>query len=318
MRCALVGAGAMARAHGKAFAAVEGVVLCGLVGRDAGRAAAAAAELGVGCYPDLAALWEAQAPELLILCVDTVALSAVIGEAVAYPWRLFMEKPPGYNLSDALRIRDLLAGRPDAAPAWVALNRRHFGATRQLRAALEADPGPRFLTVTDQQNIADFAALPGKSRLEAGNLMYANSIHLVDYFHALGRAPLAEVRPLGAFEPGRTLCHLALLRYANGDEGLYRGLWQGAGGWSVEVATPAGCYSLRPLEQGAFQPRGSRAARPFPADPEDAAIKPGFLKQARAVVAAAAGRPSEAVTFEEALRTQRLIHAIFGGYEYEE
>lgn len=86
------------------------------------RAAAAAAELGVERYPDLATLWAARAPALLVLCVDTVALSAVVAEAVAHPWRLFLEKPPGYNPSDALRIRDLLAGRPDASPARVALS----------------------------------------------------------------------------------------------------------------------------------------------------------------------------------------------------
>lgn len=156
MRCALVGAGAMARAQGKAFAAVEGVVLCGLVGRDAGRAAAAAAELGVERYADLAALWAAQAPALLILCVDTVKLSAVVAEAVAYPWRLFMEKPPGYDPSDALRIGALLAGRPDASPAWVALSQ-----------ARRSPPRARPITTPSDRSRSPSIRLPAKGPPEA-------------------------------------------------------------------------------------------------------------------------------------------------------
>jgi predicted dehydrogenase len=303
----------MAREHARAFAALDGVELCGVVGRSTERAAALAADYGMRSYEDLDALWAAEQPDLLIITVNTVILSRVIEAAVAWPWVLFMEKPPGCNLHDALRIEAMLGGRT----AYVALNRRFLGSTIQTRQRLASDPGPFFITVSDQQDIEAFAAMPGKDRLEANNLMYANSIHLIDYFHALGRAPITDVQPVAPFEPRRTLCQLARIVYANGDEGLYQGVWQGAGGWGVKINTPAGCYEMRPLESGSFMAARTRVPQPYPADPDDAAFKPGFHKQARTVVSTVRGQSQDAISFAEGLKTMRLINAIFGGYQFE-
>lgn len=313
VRVGVVGAGPIAREHLRAVAASEHAVAVGVAGRDPARLAAVSAEFGVPVVVGIEALWRAAAPELVVLCVGTLELADAVAEAAAFPWTILMEKPPGRNLAEAERIGALLGDRP----AFVALNRRFLGATRAVRAGLETDAaeGPRFVTVQDQQDIAAFAALPRKTALEARGLMYANSIHLIDYFRALGRADLVEVEPSGRFDPDRTFCQVARLSYANGDEGLYQGFWRGAGGWSVSVTTAAARYRMAPLESAERLAAGSRTATMLPADPADSRCKPGFLRQVEAAVAAARGIPSPAPRFAEALETMRLISAIYGGYE---
>ncbi len=313
VRVGIVGAGPIAREHLRAIAACEDTVAVGVAGRDPARLAAISEEFGVLGVSGVEALWRSAAPELVVLCVGTLELVDVIAEAAAFGWTILMEKPPGRNLSEAEKIGALLGDRP----AYVALNRRFLGATLATRRALDADAakGLRFITVQDQQDIAAFAALPRKTELEARNLMYANSIHLIDYFRSLGRAELAAVEPFGRFDPETTFCQVARLRYANGDEGLYQGFWRGAGGWSVSVTTAAARYRMAPLETSERLAAGSRTPEMLPADPADARCKPGFLRQIEAAAAAARGLPSPAPRFSEALETMRLIGAIYGGYE---
>lgn len=320
LKCAIIGAGRIALEHLRVFSAIESVDVVGLVGRTKKTANTLAGQFNIPVFNSLANLWQATAPDLVVICVNTPLLAQVIADVVDYPWAILMEKPPGINLTDTLYIRELIGSHQ----AYVAFNRRYLGSTTQVNAALKKDlDGPRFITITDQQNISEFIKIEGKERIEAYNLMYANSIHLIDYFYSLARAEIIDVRPLTAFDPETTLCHIAHLTYANGDQGLYSCFWQGAGGWSVRVNTAMGCYMMSPLEKATFQEAGKRTPVTFPSLIEDDNFKPGFFAQARAIVAELTGEtvnnnphpfPS-AVPFAEAEKTVQLIHDVYAGYE---
>jgi len=313
-RVGLIGAGAMAREHGKAFSSLPNVEIVGLVGRTPDRAQKTAECFGTKAFNSLAELYEKANPDLIVICVSTPELSTVIETAVQYPWEIFMEKPPGFNPSDTMRIEQTLRGRI----AYVALNRRYLPSTLAVKTELERIPvgDPIFISVQDFQDIDAFASLPGKTILEARNLMYANSIHLIDYFHSLGRCEVDDVQVSEPFHPDRTFCQVARIFYKNGDEGLYQGFWKGAGRWGVRVNTVSGCYTMSPLEDVEFQKAGTRGNEALPLEVNSDNLKPGFKNQAQAVIKAISGNPSDAVTFHDSLGTVYLIRRIYGGFQF--
>jgi predicted dehydrogenase len=305
----MVGAGNMAREHVRAFAAVAGVKLAGIHSRTRAKAEALAQEFGVaGVFGSVAELYECTRADLAVVTVFETAMSAVSRACFEFPWAVLLEKPPGCNLREAQEIH--AAAQAQHRRVFVGLNRRFLSSTRAAVADLAKDSGPRYVHVQDQQSLAMAAAL-GHPPAVVENWMYANSIHLIDYFGCLARGKVRRVQVVAPWEPREPRVVLAKIEFESGDLGLYEGVWNGPGPWAVSVTTPAKRWELRPLEQAAFQLAGTRQLQPVPAHEWDKHFKPGFRLQAEQVVAAACQRATEAVTLDEALGTMRLISAIY-------
>ncbi|MGH9577263.1 MAG: hypothetical protein ACRD3R_07480, partial [Terriglobales bacterium] len=237
-----------------------------------------------------------------------MAMNAVARACFAFPWKLLLEKPPGYNLADAEEIA--AAANEHRGRVYVALNRRFYSSTRATAARFAEIDGQRFIKVQDQQDQAT-ALKAGQPEPVVRNWMFANSIHVIDYLRVFGRGSVVRVKPVIAWNPGAPGVVVCEIEFSSGDVGLYEGIWNGPGPWAVTVNTPAERWELRPLEQAAFQVRGERRLQSVEAHSWDRNFKPGFRLQAETAVAAALGHASSAVSLEEALETMRLIHAIF-------
>jgi predicted dehydrogenase len=142
--------------------------------------------------------------------------------------------------------------------------------------------------------------------------MYANSIHLIDYFTHLGRGAITEVQVTSPWVQETPGVVMATIRYASGDLGMYQAVWNGPAPWVVTVGTPSARYEMRPLEKYTIQPRGQRRAAEQPADPLDSDFKPGLRRQAEAALAALRGEAAGLPTLEESTRSMRLVAAIYG------
>ena len=307
---AIVGAGAMAREHIRAFQDVPGVTVAGIHSRTRGRAAAIAAEFGVDVVAgSIEELYEVTRAQLVVIAVPELAASPVSHACFAYPWVALREKPAGYNVRDATAIRD--AARRAGRRAFVALNRRTYGSTRSALNALRDDSGPRFIRVLDQQDQSE-ATSSGQPPEVVANWMYANSIHTIDYLRVFGRGAVRAVEPVLRWDPSHPGVVVGRVEFESGDVGLYEGVWNGPGPWAVQVTTPSQLWELRPLERAGVQLRGERRLQPVEVAPVDVDFKPGFRRQAETAVLAALGQPSECPTLDDGLETMRLIQAIFG------
>ncbi len=310
-RCkvAFVGAGGMTREHIRAFRDVPGTELCGIHSRTPARAEALAAEFGLPVVADsIDELFGKTRAQLVVVSVPELAANSVAKACFAHDWSVLMEKPAGYDLSDA---EDIAAAAEKAGRrAWVALNRRHYSATRAALSLLASDPGPRFIKVLDQEDQAA-ALAAGQPAKVVQNWMYANSIHVVDYFRVLGRGEVASVEPVIPWNPARPGVVVAKLAFASGDLGLYEGIWDGPGPWSVTVSTAAQRLEMRPLEQLGLQRRGERRLEPQVAHERDAAFKAGFRLQAENAVAAVLDQPADLPTLRDGVETMRLVGRIF-------
>jgi predicted dehydrogenase len=308
-RVAVVGAGAMAREHVRAFASVADVAVVGIHSRTRARAAALAGELRIPLVcSSVAELHERSGADLVVVAVPELSARDVSEACFAFPWGVLLEKPAGYDLADAKAI--LASAQALQRRVWVGLNRRFLSSTQAVLADLRDTPAARFVHVQDQQNLAGAAALGHPPEVVA-NWMFANSIHVVDYLCLLGRGPVKNVRRLWPWKGAESAVVLAAVEFQSGDRGVYEGIWQGPGPWAVTVTTPARRWELRPLEQAAFQNAGERRLQQVDIHAWDKEFKPGFRFQAQAVIDALRGKPSEAPTLEQAMATMRLVADIF-------
>ncbi len=308
-KVAIVGAGNMAREHIRAFLDVPGVTVAGIHSRTRARADSLAAEFQIQYVSDsVAELYQQTHADLGVVTVSETSINEVSRACFEFPWTVLLEKPPGYNLEDAEAIHEtaLLKERR----VLVALNRRFNSSTRTVLSELNEFTGPRFIQVQDQQDYEE-AAKYNLHPLVLKNLMYANSIHVIDYLSLFGRGEITSVVPVTRWNSEKPSVVVAKVEFSSGDAGMYTGIWKGPGPWAVAVNTPQRRWEMRPLEQLAFQNRGERQLQNVKAHAWDTDFKPGFRLQAEMAMRAALGQPSDSPTFTEAMRTIRLIQQIF-------
>lgn len=310
-RCkvAVIGAGNMAREHIRAFSDVPGVAVVGIYSRTRSKAEALAGEYGVpGVYSSVLELYEKTQADLLVVAVSEAAMKPVSHVCLEFPWTVLLEKPPGLNVSEAEEL--YTAAKSNGRKVLVALNRRFYSSTRAALTDLAQRQGPRFIKVQDQEDQVEALAL-GYPRVVVENWMYANSIHIVDYFPVFGRGKMTAVEPVFAWNPEDPGVVVSRIEFESGDIGLYEGVWNRPGPWVVSISTVEKRWEMRPLEQAAFQRTGQRRLEQAPVHPWDQAFKPGLRLQAQMAVAEVMGQSSDFPTLEDALETMRLIRAIY-------
>lgn len=311
IKIAFVGAGYMATEHAKAFSGLPGIALVGIFSRTRARAEQlASAYPGMAVCDSVGELHERTLADLVVVTVKELSMAAIAAECFAFPWAVLLEKPAGYDLADATAI--LGAARQAGSKAYVALNRRAYSSTRQALARLVDNSGPRFVKVMDQQDQQAARDIYKEPPEVVRNYMYANSIHLIDYFRVFGRGEVAGVVPVVPWTPEKPGMVVSKIEFSSGDVGLYEGVWDGPGPWAVSVVTPRERLEMRPLEQVSVQLRGERKVTVLEIDPDDTAFKPGLRYQAMQAVAAVRGEPHDLPDLAESWQSMSLVARIFG------
>lgn len=308
-KVAFVGAGNMAKEHIRAFKDVPGVRLVGIHSRTRSRAKVLADEYQIdGIFDSISELYNQTHSDLVVVTVFETAMNSVSKKCFDFPWAVLLEKPPGYNLEDA---QDIAAyAKKQKSKVFVGLNRRFLSSTRAALTDLTQNSNPRYIYVQDQQDMAVASQL-GHPDIVVKNWMYANSIHLIDYFSIFGRGNIKNVTPIFQWNLETSCVVAAKIEFSSGDIGLYEGIWKGPGPWAVSISTPEKRWELRPLEQANFQNSGERTLHSIDIHPWDSKFKPGFRLQAEMAVAAALEKKSDSPTLEEAMRSMKLIQEIF-------
>lgn len=310
IKVAFVGAGYMTTEHIKAFSSLPDVTIAGIFSRSADRAMALAAPHGAIVASSVDELYAQTKADLVVVSVPELAMADTAGQCFSHPWQVLLEKPAGYNLPDAQRIRD--AARSAGATVHVAFNRRAYSSTRAALAQLSEADGKRFIKVLDQQDQVAARIHHGQPELVAQNYMFANSIHVIDYFRVFGRGSIVAVTPVVAWNAEAPGLVIAKVEFSSGDVGVYEGIWDGPGPWAVSISTPAKRIEMRPLEQGSVQLRDTRAQVPLDLSEDDRTYKPGLRYQAEQALAAVRGEPANLADIDDSLQSMKLVADIFG------
>lgn len=308
-KVAIVGAGYMAGEHARAFASLADVSLVGVCGRSPTRAAKLAAEHNVPAFETVAAMYQATMADAVVVAVNELSMLDVSLECFRHPWVCLLEKPIGIDLAETRKIA--AARRTAGASAFVALNRRSYAATRRVLAELSEDASPRLISVLDQQDLASVRDA-GQPKQVVRNYMFANSIHLIDYFCTFGRGDITSVLPTVSWDSERPGFVVATIRFSSGDTGVYQAVWNGPGPWSVTVTNESARFELRPLEKLGIQRRGQRQLAEVAPEAIDQDYKPGLHYQATQIVRFLAEKQTTLASVDEAARSTKLCADIYG------
>lgn len=308
VKVAFVGAGYTITEHVKAFASLKDAQLVGIHSRTRAKAEKIAAERNIPFVAgSVDELWEKTKADLVVVGVPELSANAVMTECLRHPWTILCEKPVGLDPKDCLDI----AKKADAAKrkVYAAHNRAHYAATRAVLSDLSSSSDRRFIKVQDQQSMTR-ALAAGQPKKVVENWMYANSIHLVDYFRLFARGKPVTVEPSFPWNPTNPGPMSVAITFDSGDSGLYEAVWEAPGPWAAIVTAGTRRWELRPLETLTRQELGKPAVVSEP-DRADLDFKPGFLRQAEEALKAARGELSSSTTLAQSLATMRLIARIY-------
>lgn len=309
-RVAIVGAGAMALEHVRAFSSLSGVEILAIFNRNFTKAENLAKQHRIPhVFDDLDEMLATIEPDIVVMAIYETGILETATNILCYPTTLFMEKPIGINLATSIE----LARRADAADrqVFVGLNRRFLSSTVAAKSDLDTIPDARFIEISDQQDLVA-AKRYGHDQKVVDNWMYANSIHLVDYLSTFGRGPLSRVEVVVPWRAENPSTVLGLIHFESGDMGLYRAIWDGPGPWSCTISTPTRRWEMRPLEYAKFQNRGERILHEVEMSDDDKAFKPGFRLQAEQVIRAWRGQTNSAATLAMAMASTKLVAQLYG------
>jgi predicted dehydrogenase len=226
----------------------------------------------------------------------------------AQPWASLVEKPLGLDMREAAELHAL--ARSLGHRGFVGFNRRHYQATKVAQGVVAGCTGPRHVIVFDQQD-RNVAASHGHPESVVRNYMYANSIHLLDYFSMFCRGSLEDVVPVRPWTGELGVTMEVELRFDSGDTGRYYAVWEQSARWAIHVHVNDTVATMKPLEKLTITINGDDAM------PEidysfDEQFKPGFHDQAAAFLESVGTGGTACPDFDEALRTTRLVARVYG------
>lgn len=309
IRVAFIGAGNMAYEHIKAFHDSSEVMLVGIHSRTINKAVDLAARFNIThvCRA-IEDLYYATKADVVVISVSVLETEEICKKAFLFPWKVLVEKPVGHTFESASRI----ASEADrtGCDVFVALNRRHYSSTQTALKELENNHQNRIVDVFDQED-SNVALGSGHPRVVVENWMYANSIHLIDYFSLLCRGQVQKIEHIIRWNPSNPNAILAKLDFSSGDVGVYRAIWNAPGPWSVAVTTKTVRLEMRPLEVLSRQLHGSRKIESIETNSWDLCFKPGLRMQVEEVIKAVRGKKNSLPTLCDSLVTMRLIKEIY-------
>jgi predicted dehydrogenase len=247
-------------------------------------------------------------PDLIVVAVTETSLEQIINYLTKYPCVALLEKPVGLNPTQSQKIYKKV--KDSCLNCIVGLNRRFYSSTKQVIEHLKTSDGSRFIQVNDCESLYVAKSFNYSSEI-VNHWMYANSIHLLDYFLFLGRGAITNVQVIQKWDPDKLLPVIAQIFFESGDQGIYTAVWHGPGPWSVSVTTNEDYFELKPLEQASRRTNKDRNIDIFQSDPVDVNFKPGLYEQAKNAVQFALDQPSQSVTLYESLKTMELIRNIY-------
>lgn len=299
----------MAAEHAKAFDSLSSIQIVGVYSRTKSRAEALALTYGAEAFDSIDAMYQKTKADVVVVTVTELSMPEICFNCFRYPWICFLEKPVGVNLPIAKSI--LEKAQETKTKAFVALNRRSYASTRQALVEIANDDSPRLISILDQQDMVSAREM-GQPELVVSNYMYANSIHLIDYFTVFGRGDIISVNSVSPWNPEHPGNVVSVVRFSSGDVGVYQAVWDGPGPWVVTVSNRQTRLEMRPLEKLGIQRRGERRLTEVEPDSIDSDYKPGLRYQAEQIVNLLEGKSYSLATLEAATASMDLCASIYG------
>jgi len=219
---------------------------------------------------------------------------------------ILIEKPVGKNFSESLLIKKLISKNKNKL--FVALNRRFYSSTIKAKKMITNKPGKRFIKITDQQNQKH------SSQILNANLMYANSIHLIDFITIFARGKITKLKKIKKYKKNKFHEVITKIYFSSKDEVLYYCNWNSPGAWSLNIIQNKQRCELKPLEDltsETINKKNKIIRNKFLRNDKDTKYKPGFYLMLKNFESLIKGKTNSIVKFSEYFKTVNLIKQIY-------
>lgn len=310
IKLAIIGSGHMAEEHLKVFSQLEEFSLSGIYSRTRANAEHLASKFNINYIADsIEHLYTSTKPDVVLVAVTESSFHSIVSQLLEFEWTIFSEKPIGLGYNEFFSIKELIKKKD--RNVIIAMNRRHYDSTLVVKQDLHHIDGKRLITVTDHQDLESYKKI-GFDETTIKYWMYKNSLHLVDYFYTFARSNISEVKSSQSWSEGTFSPVIAHIKYENGDEGIYNGVWHGPGPWAVSITHPSKYAIMSPLELAQYRNCSSYKTYEYDLPESGDHFKPGLLKQAEQLVKYLKGEVNSAVTLDIYEKTATLLHRIYG------
>tara|TARA_B100001057_G_scaffold428096_1_gene453289 strand:+ start:11462 stop:12403 length:942 start_codon:yes stop_codon:yes gene_type:complete len=312
IKICLIGAGRMSVEHIRVFNKIKNVNISAISSRTKKKIIQIKKNYpSIKMYTDINKMINTENPDGIIIAVNENSLLDVCRKVFAFSQPLLIEKPIGYNLNQNQKILRLM-NKYKKKNCYVALNRRYFNSTKNLLTNLSKDKGKKKIYINDQQyNLKKM--YPHKANVILKNMMFANSVHLIDYVDILSKGKIKNVKSSIKRE-GKISNVLSNINLSSGDAITYKALWNKDSKWSVSVFTKRFFYELKPLEELKILNLKNLHIRKFPKNKLDTIYKPGFMLQAIDFIKMIKKKPHSLVDIKNNFNTTKLINKIYENF----
>ena len=174
---------------------------------------------------------------------------------------------------------------------------------------LSKNKDKRVVTVFDQENIFN-AKKAGHSKNVIKKWMFANSIHLVDYFNIFCRGNYLNIKKDKFFLGKKQILLTSQIKFDSGDIGIYHAYWNRPAPWKVTVSCGKNFYIFSPIEN-LIEKNNKGIQISYKPDLIDKKFKAGFYSMTNEFISAYNKKNNKLVNKEKNLKTMQLIHNIY-------
>lgn len=310
IKIVIIGAGYIAEEHIKVLKSFTKIEISGIFSRTKKKAEFLAKKYKINLVCNsVEELFNSTHADGVIVAVSVDSVFELTKKIFKYDWISLIEKPAGYNFFEATKIYKL--AKKLNRKSYVALNRNYYSSTLQLLSELKNQKSKRVVTIFDQENNIE-PMIDGYPAKVTRNWMYANSIHLIDFFRLLARGKCIKVKKIVKYNKNKPYLVIAKLLFSSGDIGIYNAVWNMPGNWSVSVNTQKKFYEMKPIES-LVSFNSKREKFYFKKNKFDTFFKPGFKLQIESFlkILKKPKNKSKLPTLEDALFSMKIIKKIY-------
>jgi len=243
---AIIGAGNMAAEYAKILKYRKDAYIIGIYSRTYLKARVFAKKKMIKkIYKNLNLLLEDSNIDIIIVCVSDENVGSVLKKIVKTKKIILTEKPIGLSYLEAKKNLD--EAIKNKTKLFIALNRRYYPSTMELQKILskKLSQNKRVLEVFDCQIKRSFIKLK-KHKKVIESLMYANSVHLIDYFSMFCRGELKEIKNITTNKKNSEII-FSIIKFSSGDIGYYHCSWNQNSRWKIKL-------TIKDFKEWTFQP----------------------------------------------------------------
>ena len=258
-------------------------------------------------FSTVSEMYKEERPHGVIIGTSIESTKKILKQCIDFNWKILVEKPVGYNLKEFYEIKKFAKNKENNI--FVAMNRNHYESTLALKKKIKNKNLKKIIFVQDQENNLFQNNEYHKKVIK--NWMYANSIHLIDYFRIFGRGKITNVKTKNIKISKNQKIVNSEIKFSSGDIGIYKCFWNLNAPWAVSILYKDQRYELKPLETLNYY-FGNTKKNIFEYGKIKSRYKPGFKLQVENFLKKISGSKKKLLpNLEDSKFTMKLINQIY-------